>query len=134
VVKELIFDQRTLGSNLLENVLFEGRMKGHNTQKAIAIMVVTSTTIAYMSDTGVVKADVGDVVMKAFNPLISALQGLSEPVCFLVILSGGLIFAFDRNKGLKLIKQGATAYLLIQFLPSLLGILKQVGKGMASAR
>lgn len=75
-----------------------------------------------------------DGIIKAFDPLISLMQGISYPITFLM-LSGGfiLIIMGQKSKGLTMIKWAAVGYIGLQFAPAIMKILVSVGKAMMAA-
>ena len=71
-------------------------------------------------------------IIKAFQPIIDLLQGVSFPIAFIVISLGVLtIMIGKKQRGLELVKWATIGYLLMQFLPSLMNILREVGQAMA---
>lgn len=70
-------------------------------------------------------------VVNAFNPIIQLLQAASYPLAFVVISLGVLtIMIGQKRRGMEVIKWAVVGYLLMQFLPGLMLILKDVGKAM----
>lgn len=76
-------------------------------------------------------ATTSQVIMKAFDPIVDLLQGVSYPVCF-IMLSGGflLIMMGQGHRGMRMIKWAAIGYVGLQFAPALMEILVEVGKAM----
>ncbi|SHJ03896.1 hypothetical protein [Lutispora thermophila] len=72
-----------------------------------------------------------DRIVNAFNPIIQLLQAVSYPLAFMVISLGVLtIMIGQKRRGMEVIKWAVVGYLLMQFLPGLMIILKDVGKVM----
>ena len=70
-------------------------------------------------------------IMNAFQPLIEIAQGIAFPLAYLAIATGiCLIIIGQKSGGLRLIKWAAIGYLLMQWLPSLMKILNEVGAGL----
>ena len=69
--------------------------------------------------------------MTAFNPIIELIQGVSYPVAFLM-LSGGMLLVMigQKHRGLNMMKWAALGYIGMQFVPALMSIVVDVGKGM----
>lgn len=74
---------------------------------------------------------VADKIIHAFDPIVQLLQGLSYPVCFIMLSAGFLvIMTGNRAKGLNLIKWAAIGYVGMQFAPAIMAILVEVGKAI----
>jgi hypothetical protein len=74
---------------------------------------------------------VADKIISAFNPIVQLLQGMSYPVCFIMLSAGFLvIMTGNRSKGLNLIKWAAIGYIGMQLAPAIMTILVEVGKAM----
>lgn len=74
---------------------------------------------------------VADKIINAFNPVVQLLQGMSYPVCFIMLSAGFLvIMTGNRSKGLNLIKWAAIGYIGMQLAPAIMTILVEVGKAM----
>lgn len=70
-------------------------------------------------------------IAKACKPLVDILQAISVPAVTLTEMAGATCLMFDRKKGLKIMKDGAIAFLVIQFVPVLVDILVEIGGSMA---
>lgn len=72
-----------------------------------------------------------DVIMKAFDPIVDLMQGMSYPVAFIMI-SGGflLIMTGQKSKGLHFIKWACLGYLGLQFAPALMKIIVTIGQNI----
>lgn len=72
-----------------------------------------------------------DRVIKAFEPLIQLAQALSYPLTYLAIAVGiCLIIVGQKRRGLTFIKWASVGYILMQWLPSIMQILHDVGGAM----
>jgi hypothetical protein len=72
-----------------------------------------------------------DKIIHAFDPIVQLLQGMSYPVCFIMLSAGFLvIMTGNRAKGLNLIKWAAIGYIGMQLAPAIMAILVEVGKAM----
>ncbi|UOY92918.1 hypothetical protein MUG87_01870 [Ectobacillus sp. JY-23] len=72
-------------------------------------------------------------IISAFDPIISLVQGVAYPVTFLMIGGGFLLIIMgQRSKGLSMIKWAAVGYIGLQFAPSIMQILVEVGKAMVT--
>lgn len=70
-------------------------------------------------------------IVKAFDPIIQLLQSITYPLAFVCIALGVLtIMIGQKRRGLEIIKWAAVGYLLMQFLPGLMTILRTVGQAM----
>lgn len=76
-----------------------------------------------------------DRIRTAMNPLIDLVQGVSYPVCMLM-LSGGflLIMVGRKDQGLNMIKWAAIGFIGLQFVPGLMNILAEVGRAVWEAQ
>lgn len=73
------------------------------------------------------------IMMHAFGPLISAIQGLSYPVCFIGMAGGMLLVSVgQRHRGISMIKWAAIGYIGMQLVPGIMDMVSQVGDGIAS--
>jgi hypothetical protein len=74
---------------------------------------------------------VADKIIRAFDPLIQLIQGISYPVGFIMITAGFLVMMTgNRQKGLNMIKWAAIGYIGMQFAPAIMTILVEVAKAM----
>ena len=72
-----------------------------------------------------------DKIMNAFQPLIGLLIGLSHPLCLTGMIIGCLFIIMNsREKGLSFITNSGLGYVLIQFMPFLMDILKEITKAL----
>ena len=70
-------------------------------------------------------------ITRAFNPLIDVAQAVSYPVCFLMATGSFLlIMTGNRERGLQMLKSAAIGYIGLQFVPSIMQILIEVGRAM----
>lgn len=101
-------------------------------EEALTISSVSgSTGLALFSGTPTYAMGMSDRIITAFDPIIELVQGVSYPVCFLMI-SGGflLIMLGQRHKGLQMMKWAGVGYIGLQFAPAIMAILVEVGKAM----
>ncbi|UYL93885.1 hypothetical protein PK21_gp43 [Geobacillus phage vB_GthS_PK2.1] len=76
-------------------------------------------------------ADMGDIIMKACQPIIDLLQGISYPVAFIMITGGFLlIMTGQTSRGMHFIKWACLGYLGLQFAPALMQIVIQIGQNI----
>jgi xanthosine utilization system XapX-like protein len=74
---------------------------------------------------------VSEKIIHAFDPIVSLLQGMSYPVCFIMLSAGFLvIMTGNRSKGLNMIKWAAIGFIGMQFAPAIMAILVEVGKAI----
>lgn len=70
-------------------------------------------------------------IQHAFDPIIDLVQGVSYPVCFLM-LSGGMLLVMtgQKHRGIQMIKWAAIGYIGLQFAPAIMDILVEIGRAM----
>jgi hypothetical protein len=74
---------------------------------------------------------VTDKIIHAFDPIVQLMQGLSYPVCFIMLSAGFLvIMTGNKTKGLQIIKWASIGYIGMQFAPAIMAILVEVGKAI----
>jgi hypothetical protein len=74
---------------------------------------------------------VADKIIRACDPIIQLIQGVSYPVGFIMITAGFLvIMTGNKQKGLTIIKWAALGYIGMQFAPAIMAILVEVGRAM----
>jgi hypothetical protein len=102
------------------------------TSEAMTAGALTGVLLATLSKPEFVYASgVADKIVRAFDPIIQVIQGLSYPVGFIMICSGFLvIMTGNRQKGLNIIKWAAIGYIGMQFAPAIMSMLIEVGKAM----
>lgn len=102
--------------------------------KQVKKWITAGATVFALNLNQVEAAGIEDNIIRAFNPLISLVQGISYPITFLM-LSGGfiLIIMGQKSKGLTMIKWAAVGYIGLQFAPAIMKILVSVGKAMMVA-
>lgn len=78
-----------------------------------------------------VSSAISDKIMSAFQPLIGLLIGISHPLCLVGMIIGCLFIIMNsREKGLSFITNSGLGYVLIQFMPFLMDILKEITKAL----
>lgn len=69
-----------------------------------------------------------DKIIQAFQPITAIAQGVAHPLAFLMICYGMmLVMIGERNKGIDKIKWAMVGYLGIQYAPSIMKILAEIG-------
>lgn len=78
-------------------------------------------------------ASTGEIIMRAFDPIIDLLQGISYPVAFIMI-SGGflLVMTGQKHRGMDFIKWACLGYIGLQFAPALMKIVVSIGENIQS--
>ena len=70
-------------------------------------------------------------IVRAFDPIIQLMQGIAYPLAYIAISTGiCLIIVGQKRGGMSMIKWAAVGYLLMQWLPSIMQILADVGQAM----
>lgn len=119
----------------LDEVILKAKMQGHEINDyQITIAASFALGLAFCSNPAYAATDVNQRIWNAFKPLIDLIRGLGKPVVYLVETAGVLTMFFDKRKGLKMMKDGAIAYLVLHFLPIFLGLLEEVGKAIENGR
>lgn len=79
-----------------------------------------------------VNPGIQDKVEQGFQPLIDLARALAYPLAFVSIAIGICLIIIDqRQNGWRLIKTAITGYILMQWLPALMRIIRDVGDAMA---
>lgn len=74
---------------------------------------------------------IGDTIIRACQPIIELIQGISYPVGFIMICAGFLvIMTGNKQKGLSMIKWAALGYIGMQFAPAIMAIIVDVGRAI----
>lgn len=126
----MFFSERVKTVGSIKDFLAEspGKIAG---QATTAGALAGMATVTLMKTDHVYASGVADKIIHAFDPVVQLLQGMSYPVCFIMISAGFLvIMTGNRSKGLNLIKWAAVGYVGMQLAPALMAILVEVGKAM----
>lgn len=103
-----------------------------NLDQAITSMSMTAVASHFILGASPAHASaMSDVIMKAFDPIVDLLQGISYPVAFIMI-SGGflLIMTGQTSRGMHFIKWACLGYLGLQFAPALMKIVVTIGQNI----
>lgn len=116
----------------IDNAVFEYKMLSEKQQQQIRTSIKYSATMItiHMTFGAVAPVYAGALsgkIIAACQPIIELIQGLGYPVCLCTMTAGGVTMAFNRRKGMQLIKDGAIAYVVIQFVPMIMNLLVDVG-------
>lgn len=60
-----------------------------------------------------------DAAYNAIHPFVDLLVGVTYPVANLLILSAGIIYILNKEKGISILTKTSVVYLLINMLPML---------------
>ncbi|KAB2335109.1 hypothetical protein [Bacillus mesophilum] len=72
-----------------------------------------------------------EVIAHALNPLIDLMLALSFPVCSIIIVGSCFFFMLGKSeRGWSGIQNAGLGYVLIQIMPMLLGVLKEIGSAI----
>ena len=70
-------------------------------------------------------------IISAFDPITDLMKGLSYPTCFIMMAAGILlIISGNKHKGLTMAKWAGVGFLLMQFLPTIMQLLVEVGNSI----
>ena len=121
-------------TNKINDIIFEYKMmpgrKQHQFKTAIKVteialfITITSVSPVYAATDLTIK------LMKAFQPVVDIIQALGYPAAVCSMTAGGVTMMFNKKLGVRIIKDTSIAFLVIQFIPSLLAILVEVGRAM----
>lgn len=102
------------------------------TGEAMTVGALGAMGIAILSRADLVSASsITDKIIKAVDPIVQLIQGISYPVGFIMIAAGFLvIMTGNRQKGLNMIKWAAIGYIGMQFVPVIMALLVEVAKAM----
>ncbi|MCJ8173258.1 hypothetical protein [Clostridium botulinum] len=124
---------RLMLQDKLDEVLFNYKMNSTTTQqqkiKTLVETTATTITITLLFNTPV-NAGGFDKIAGALNPLLDLIQALGYPVAVLSMSGGAITMMFNKRMGVRIIKDTAVAYLVLQFVPGLMKILMDVGKAI----
>ena len=116
------------------------KMTKEEKQTLAALSLVPVTTLATSSPAFAnvigdkAKSFIGDRIKDAFDPIIDLVQGVSYPVCFLMLCGGFLLVMIgQKHRGLTMIKWAAIGYIGMQLAPAIMDIIVEIGKGMKGA-
>lgn len=123
---------RKMIKDKINDIFFNYKMSSNKDNIKLAIKIAQGTFIITLAltCTPVAAAGVKEQIMKAFNPIVDVIQALGYPVCLSIMTAGGVTMAFNRKNGVRMIKDGAIAFLVIQFVPKIMSILVGVGEAM----
>ena len=77
------------------------------------------------------KSSIADTIIRACSPIVDLLQGLAYPACYIMCGAGIiLIICGNRSKGITVLKYASIGYVLMQFLPGGMKILKNIGNSI----
>jgi hypothetical protein len=70
-------------------------------------------------------------IMQAFQPIIDLVQGIAYPLAYITLATGVcLVIIGQKNEGFKLMKWASIGYILMQWLPGLMKVMYDIGKGI----
>jgi hypothetical protein len=69
--------------------------------------------------------------MQACQPIIDLVQGIAYPLAYISIATGiCLIIIGQKNEGFRLVKWAGIGYILMQWVPGLMKMMHEIGKGL----
>ncbi|NFI08713.1 bacitracin ABC transporter ATP-binding protein [Clostridium botulinum] len=119
--------------NKLDEAIFNYKMNNaiSKQQKIKTFVDTTATTLTVtLLFTTPVSAVGFDKITGALNPLIDLIQALGYPLAVLSMSGGAITMMFNKRMGVRIIKDTAVAYLVLQFVPGLMKILMDIGKAI----
>lgn len=116
----------------VDQIIFNVKMNGYkvNSFKIALSMSVAMGLALSITTPAYAASNLEQRIWSAFQPLISVMRGVGTPIVYLVETAGVLTMFFDKRKGIKIMKNGAIAYLVLQFLPIFLSLLTDVGSAI----
>lgn len=117
----------------LNEAIFDYKMNNviSKQQKIKTFVDTTATTLTVtLLFTTPVSAVGFDKITGALNPLIDLIQALGYPLAVLSMSGGAITMMFNKRMGVRIIKDTAVAYLVLQFVPGLMKILMDIGKAI----
>lgn len=99
-------------------------------QKAYSVFKTVVICGGVMSIPITAQAGTQEVIIKACKPIFDLLKGVGYPVVVCIEMAGAIRMSFDRRGGIKMMKDGAIGYIVLQFVPTLLKILAGIGTDM----
>lgn len=106
----------------------------HNKDTFKTFVKVTQTalviTIAFPTPVSAAPLNIGDKIVTALNPLVDAIQALGYPLAMISMAGGAITMMFNKKLGVRIIKDTIIAFLVLQFLPGLMGILVEIGRAL----
>ncbi|APR02702.1 bacitracin ABC transporter ATP-binding protein [Clostridium botulinum] len=117
----------------LDEAIFNYKMNNaiSKQQKIKTFVDTTATTLTVTLLFNTPVSAVGfDKITGALNPLIDLIQALGYPLAVLSMSGGAITMMFNKRMGVRIIKDTAVAYLVLQFVPGLMKILMDIGKAI----
>ncbi|APQ78610.1 TrbC/VirB2 family protein [Clostridium botulinum] len=117
----------------LDEAIFNYKMNNaiSKQQKIKTFVDTTATTLTVTLLFSTPVSAVGfDKITGALNPLIDLIQALGYPLAVLSMSGGAITMMFNKRMGVRIIKDTAVAYLVLQFVPGLMKILMDIGKAI----
>ncbi|KEI94046.1 bacitracin ABC transporter ATP-binding protein (plasmid) [Clostridium botulinum A2B7 92] len=117
----------------LNEAIFDYKMNNaiSKQQKIKTFVDTTATTLTVTLLFNTPVSAVGfDKITGALNPLIDLIQALGYPLAVLSMSGGAITMMFNKRMGVRIIKDTAVAYLVLQFVPGLMKILMDIGKAI----
>ncbi|NFD90247.1 bacitracin ABC transporter ATP-binding protein [Clostridium botulinum] len=117
----------------LDEAIFNYKMNNaiSKQQKIKTFVDTTATTLTVtLLFTTPVSAVGFDKITGALNPPIDLTQALDYPLAVLSLSGGATTMMFNKRMGVRIIKDTAVAYLVLQFVPGLMKILMDIGKAI----
>lgn len=69
--------------------------------------------------------------MQAFQPIIDLIQGIAYPLAYITLGTGVcLVIIGQKTEGFKLMKWAGIGYVMMQWLPGLMKMMYEIGKGL----
>jgi len=96
------------------------------------VMPVTSVGDAVVEGgTHFVSKHTLNIIAHSLDPIVEIMVAFAFPVASVIMAGACFLFMFNRaDKGFEMIQRAGLGYVLVQMLPFLLNVLKQVGDAM----
>ena len=102
-------------------------------RRKLAALLASATTAYVLRLETAGASSMSDMIVRAFDPIIDVVQGVSYPVCFLLVVGSFLLVMIgQKSKGIAMLKWAAMGFIGVQFAPAIMQILVSVGKAVAA--
>ena len=102
-----------------------------NEKQTLAALAVAPIVTVFKIENAAAAGFIGNRIKDAFDPIIDLVQGISYPVCFLMLCGGfTLVMIGQKHRGMNMLKWAAIGYIGMQLAPAIMDILVEIGRAM----